>query len=333
MKDGLPDAVADAADASDVALDAAVAEQQKRHAEGIAASSDTDALPPAPAPAAPAPENEGRISELEARLAAEQQRVRSLQGRIDSQGPTMAAQISELKDTVKALQADLTQAKKVPAHLRNLSAEERKMLSDDGDLSIEVRQAKGYTDEAKEHFDAKIAAMEQRQTESDRAREAEAIKSEANAYKDRFFAKLEVIAPGATALDANPVFRAWLPTPDPDSLTGATFEAKAQDAYARGDIKAVKAVTDVFYATDPGRRIQSDLAAQVKPSNAPGNEPPVEQKGNWFTEDAIAEFYHYQNLRRPVQGRDGKDLTPEEMKKLENDIEDAVANDRVRVGR
>ena len=276
----------------------------------------------APAPVPVAPGAPGSVEFLQHQLATEQQRYRTLQGQMDSQGPQMAAEIKSLRAEIAASRQPA--APTVAPAMSLLKPEEREVYGG-SELPAEVRMAGGMIDAATGTLNQKSAAMEQRIDEM----EQQAIESQRQARIAAVMNSVEPLFPGASRLNHDQQFNAWLNNADPRSGTGSTYSDRGSDAFARGDIYAIADLMHEYQAAG-GLVVAPAVAAQIRPAQtmAAGTITPLEPV--MVTESEIVRFNEDRVRNRCM--KNGVLMTDDEIANTAQIIDQAIAEGRVTAG-
>ena len=142
-----------------------------------------------------------------------------------------------------------------------------------------------------------------------------------------FEAQLLKAVPDFEQINADPAWIEWLNEVDP--LIRGPRRAVAQQAYANGDVEAVKSYVDLWRKSQapaqpaPAVSRQQELQRQVQPSRATTSAPSSGAKKTYTMSEAEALFNRIQHLT--AQGR------IDEAKRLDAEISAAYAEGRISV--
>ena len=337
----IPDRVMRQMEKDEKAQQAEIAAQKVREAAQVAPDDEPEGepqpepLPPAPAPApTPAPtaqpvpsDSEARAKALEAQLQLERQRNLTLQGKINALGPQTAQAMKELREELAALKKDrqAQQVPAVPAYLQHLEPEEREVYAG-GKLPPELRMARGEIDAATAPLMAELAAQ---RAEIENMRRG-ATEQQTSSHVSRVMSEVSKQVPGATEINADPLFDAWLDNADPRSMTGSTLRERGETSLNRGDVTGVVELMKEFLGT--GLVTDPRIMGQIKPGVSgvtPVVKPPQVVR---IPESEAAQFFQDKNRGRCVNA-DGSLMTQAQVSEIEKVIDLAMAEGRIILGR
>lgn len=190
-------------------------------------------------------------SELESKLKAALARFETLEGKYKAEVPRLneekrelETKIAELSEKLESLTREPPKPSK-PAWQRELSDEEAAEFTDEKEaLGISGRAIKGILDETnqktKEEMLRRINAIETQL----KAGRAEIHKQAEQERMRDFFARVEKQAPGASKLDDDDRFQAFLDTADEES--GRTWRELGESSVRAGDVRRTAEIYNTF---------------------------------------------------------------------------------------
>lgn len=266
----------------------------------------TDAVATTDAPAAPT-EQPAQPEQPAAPAVSEEtweQRYKVLQGKYNAEVPSLQRDLRALTDKVKTLEVEA--AKTPPEKL--VKAEE---VDQYGEQFIDMvqRAAEEKFAPERQQLTAKIEELE--------ARLNTVAGAQDKATQANFFKALNDVAPDWEAVDADEAWQKWLGEYDPKARRQR--QSLLDDALLAHDATYVASMISDWKAQRQART--PNLASLAAPSTAKTNTPPAPAKKVWTKADVDA-FY-----REAAKPRNSK-YTPEEVVRIEQDIESAVREGR-----
>lgn len=270
-------------------------------------------VPPAPEPEAATPTPPTTSEETWER------RFKSLQGKYNAEVPRLHADLKDLRAQLDALkQAQQAPAPKTPEPL----VTEKDVETFGSDL-LDVIDRKAR-EVARSMVDAETAELK---AENQRLNEQLSGVAERQVTNDQrgYFVELSRQVPDWETVNVDPGFMDWLA--EVDALSGAPRQAYLDSAFNAHDVARTAALFNAYKATlapapqqTPARR---ELERQVAPTPSKGNasNPPASASEKVYSLREIETFYH-----DVAQGK----YSPDEAKRVENEIDLAVATGRVR---
>lgn len=278
------------------------------------------ALEPAPEPVPAAPV---ASSDVPPEVPEEkwEHKYRRLQGKYDAEVPRLHAQLREMQTAIQQMQH--AQQAPPPSPVPEKAAEPEKYVSDEDIVTfgedyvdLQRRVALDTTRELRKQVELLKAQMAQQGSQVQTV---------------TFESQLAQAVPDFKDINVDPAWIEWLNEFDP--LLRAPRRAIAQQAYARGDVDAVKSYVELFKQAHgappapppepqkPSR--QQELQRQVQPSRASASAPTTGAKKTYTMGEAEALFNRISHLT--AQGR------IDEAKRLDAEISAAYAEGRISV--
>lgn len=331
MKNGIPDAVAKQAAESEAAMEEAAAQAAGQSAvmaldEGHpdtppASASRLESIATEQAAAAPgAAGTNQRLRELEQALALEQQRNRTLIGRIDAHRP----ELEHMRAEIEALKTSQASARpSVPAYAALLSEEERKEFENENEaLGVSGRAVLGVMRNELGQLTSTLNAIR-----------GELAQTQAAQASDAIWDRVEQMIPGAKAINTGG--GTWLLfLEEVDAVSQRTYGNLAQGAYNAGDVQRLASIIETYqqrYGTaDQANADMASLAGHLRPQRIRGDSAPAGgqahvQEKPMLKESEITAFY-----RDLTMGK--YDTNPTLAKRIEAEIDAANAEGRIAVG-
>ena len=271
---------------------------------------------PNPEPAQEKPVVEDKVGD-DAEVEKLRQRYSSLQGKYNSEVPRLTAQMRELEARLqKANEANMQlheALSKQDASNRYLTKEDTNTFGED--MVDLVRRG------AREEMRGYYAAAERMRREMDelKARVDQNSQQAASAATGAFYADLSRDCPDWESQDRDPEFISWLQEPDP--ILGISRQDALNAATARMDGHRVAAIFNAYRTMKQQKSKSNPLARQVSPERSAAA-PSTSQGAHVWTQSEIAQVYEL--------ARRGE-ITRDQFKELEKEIDAAVASGQVRV--
>lgn len=258
----------------------------------------------------------GEKVEEDAEVEKLRQRYSSLQGKYNSEVPRLNAQVRELEARLQQL-AEANQklqedAAKQEASRGYLTKED--VASYGNEMIDFVRR--GAREEMKEYNT--FASRMQREVDQLKAQVAQNSQQAASYATSTFYADLSRDCPGWETQDKDQEFISWLQEADP--ILGVSRQDALNAATERLDGHRVAAIFNAYRTLKQQKSHSNPLARQVSPERSTAAAPTAPQEHIW-TQAKIAEVYEL--------ARRGE-ITKDEFKALEQEIDAAVANGKVR---
>lgn len=271
---------------------------------------------PEPAPAAPVASTD--VPHPEPQEVPEEKwehKYRRLQGKYDAEVPRLHAQVRELQGVLAQMQQQM-QAPPPPAEQPK---EPDKYVSDEdvanyGEDFVDIQRR--ITLDATRDLRKQVEELK-----------AQLAQQGSQVQSVSFEARLLKAVPDFEQINADPAWIEWLNEVDP--LIRGPRRAVAQQAYANGDVEAVKSYVDLWRKSQapaqpaPAVSRQQELQRQVQPSRATTSAPSSGAKKTYTMGEAEALFNRIQHLT--AQGR------IDEAKRLDAEISAAYAEGRISV--
>ena len=296
----------------------AAAQRKVDQAKALMQAPPPASIPDNPTPPPPAaPTDSEKLAQLEAKnvelakqLETEKQRSSTFKGRLDSQVPTLQAQLKTAADEKAALEAKLN-AKVEAGVLTSLTDEERRLVGD-GLLEVTSKIAREI---ATQEIDGKLKPLNER---------TEVI---ARQHEAQYFATLDELVPNWEIQNDDPEFNDWLKQLDPASQRTRLDLLKRAEAGRQG-----YRVAEIFRAYNEEREIgardQPPPAKQpsIDPRSGGGEQLPAgEPDVKLWKRSEISKFYA-DRKSGVYRGREA------EARKIESDILAASREGRIREG-
>jgi hypothetical protein len=214
---------------------------------------------------------------------------------------------SKLQDKLEQLKTELREeyAKaqqpvepQMPAHLANLTAEERQAYENEP-LPPEARMAQGMVSATERRLRSEIEAMKAQHAEemkaiSEARQKADAQSNEAKVWDavNELRAR-EGLPPNAHLFETQPEIQPWLQERDPDNVFGKTRGEVGWGFVESGDVASLhKFVLDGEKQTvaSDDEAVPAEVAAQVKPAPVRGQARPTTTQKPIINADAIRYF-------------------------------------------
>jgi hypothetical protein len=248
----------------------------------------------------------------------------SLNGKYEAEVPRLHSQVRELNQQVQQLIAENATIKAAPA-------------------AEPVKAPSLITEQDKEAFGPDLIDLIERATESKvstfRQREEQLIgqikelqgqlgdvsERQVMSDKDRFLMSLSQRVPDWEALNVDQGFLAWLSEVDP--VYGIPKQAALTNAYEALDLNRVSTVFEAYKKlvtpAQPGKQKNQELQRQVAPTRSRASSPDPADSNNQriFSQQEIGQFY--EDVRRG-------NVSPEDAVRIENEINAAAAEGRIR---
>lgn len=257
-----------------------------------------------------------------------EQRYRSYQGHADAELAKMQRAVRESQDRQAQLEHQLNQALQAlkeketppePDYETLVTQADRDTYGEDF-VDLQERVAKKTMATFRKAWDAERQALIRRMDELEQQLTG-VSQNVGKTVAERFYERLAQLVPDWEQTNNDDGFLAWLRESDP--LTGVQRQALLDDAGQRFDVDRVVAIFNA-YKPPVQKTPDKSLQRQVSPSKSrAGNSAPVtstDGKRIW-TNSEIEQFYD-----RVVRGR----ISPEEAAKTENEINQAMAEGRIR---
>ena len=280
---------------------------------------DTHPAPePSPEPVQAAPVASTDVPHPEPQEVPEEKwehKYRRLQGKYDAEVPRLHAQVRELQGVLAQMQQQM-QAPPPPAEQPK---EPDKYVSDEdvanyGEDFVDIQRR--ITLDATRELRKQVEELK-----------AQLAQQGSQVQSVSFEARLLKAVPDFEQINADPAWIEWLNEVDP--LIRGPRRAIAQQAYANGDVEAVKSYVDLWRKSQapaqpaPAVSRQQELQRQVQPSRATTSAPSSGAKKTYTMGEAEALFNRIQHLT--AQGR------IDEAKRLDAEISAAYAEGRISV--
>lgn len=276
--------------------------------------------PPAPEPSPePAPTTQVASSDVSSEVPEEkwEHKYRRLQGKYDAEVPRLHQQVKELQAALQQMQHQAQQPPPPPAPEK--PAEPERYVSDEdvanyGEDFVDIQRR--ITLDATRELRKQVEELK-----TQLAQQGSQVQSVS------FEARLLKAVPDFEQINADPAWIEWLNEVDP--LIRGPRRAVAQQAYANGDVEAVKSYVDLWRKSQapaqpaPTVSRQQELQRQVQPSRATTSAPSSGAKKTYTLGEAEALFNRIQHLT--AQGR------IDEAKRLDAEISAAYAEGRISV--
>ena len=280
---------------------------------------DTHPAPePSPEPVTAAPVASTDVPHPEPQEVPEEKwehKYRRLQGKYDAEVPRLHAQVRELQGVLAQMQQQM-QAPPPPAEQPK---EPDKYVSDEdvanyGEDFVDIQRR--ITLDATRDLRKQVEDLK-----------AQLAQQGSQVQSVSFEARLLKAVPDFEQINADPAWIEWLDEVDP--LIRGPRRAIAQQAYANGDVEAVKSYVDLWRKSQapaqpaPAVSRQQELQRQIQPSRATTSAPSSGGKKTYTMSEAEALFSRIQHLT--AQGR------IDEAKRLDAEISAAYAEGRISV--
>lgn len=276
--------------------------------------------PPAPEPSPePAPTTQVASSDVSSEVPEEkwEHKYRRLQGKYDAEVPRLHQQVKELQAAIQQMQHQAQQPPPPPAPEK--PAEPERYVSDEdvanyGEDFVDIQRR--ITLDATRELRKQVEELK-----------AQLAQQGSQVQSVSFEARLLKAVPDFEQINADPAWIEWLNEVDP--LIRGPRRAVAQQAYANGDVEAVKSYVDLWRKSQapaqpaPAVSRQQELQRQVQPSRATTSAPSSGAKKTYTLGEAEALFNRIQHLT--AQGR------IDEAKRLDAEISAAYAEGRISV--
>jgi hypothetical protein len=232
-------------------------------------------------------------------------KYRRLQGKYDAEVPRLHQQVKALQAALQQMQHQIQQAPPPPPP-------EKPANYGEDFVDIQRRITLDATRELRKQVEELKAQL---------AQQGSQVQSVS------FEARLLKAVPDFEQINADPAWIEWLDEVDP--LIRGPRRAIAQQAYANGDVEAVKSYVDLWRKSQapaqpaPAVSRQQELQRQVQPSRATISAPSSGAKKTYTMSEAEALFNRIQHLT--AQGR------IDEAKRLDAEISAAYAEGRISV--
>ena len=273
---------------------------------------------PSPEPVTAAPVASTDVPHPEPQEVPEEKwehKYRRLQGKYDAEVPRLHAQVRELQGVLAQMQQQM-QAPPPPAEQPK---EPDKYVSDEdvanyGEDFVDIQRR--ITLDATRELRKQVEELK-----------AQLAQQGSQVQSVSFEARLLKAVPDFEQINADPAWIEWLNEVDP--LIRGPRRAIAQQAYANGDVEAVKSYVDLWRKSQapaqpaPAVSRQQELQRQVQPSRATTSAPSSGAKKTYTMSEAEALFNRIQHLT--AQGR------IDEAKRLDAEISAAYAEGRISV--
>ena len=273
---------------------------------------------PSPEPVTAAPVASTDVPHPEPQEVPEEKwehKYRRLQGKYDAEVPRLHAQVRELQGVLAQMQQQM-QAPPPPAEQPK---EPDKYVSDEdvanyGEDFVDIQRR--ITLDATRELRKQVEELK-----------AQLAQQGSQVQSVSFEARLLKAVPDFEQINADPAWIEWLNEVDP--LIRGPRRAIAQQAYANGDVEAVKSYVDLWRKSQapaqpaPAVSRQQELQRQVQPSRATTSAPSSGAKKTYTMGEAEALFNRIQHLT--AQGR------IDEAKRLDAEISAAYAEGRISV--
>lgn len=268
---------------------------------------------PEPAPAAPVASTDVPPEVPEEKW---EHKYRRLQGKYDAEVPRLHQQVKELQAALQQMQHHIQQAPPPPS---DKPAEPERYVSDEdvanyGEDFVDIQRR--ITLDATRELRKQVEELK-----TQLAQQGSQVQSVS------FEARLLKAVPDFEQINADPAWIEWLNEVDP--LIRGPRRAIAQQAYANGDVEAVKSYVDLWRKSQapaqpaPAVSREQELKRQVQPSRATTSAPSSGAKKTYTLGEAEALFNRIQSLT--AQGR------IDEAKRLDAEISAAYAEGRISV--
>lgn len=269
---------------------------------------------PEPAPAAPVASTDVPPEVPEEKW---EHKYRRLQGKYDAEVPRLHQQVKELQAALQQMQHQVQQAPPPPPP--ETPAEPERYVSDEdvanyGEDFVDIQRR--ITLDATRELRKQVEELK-----------AQLAQQGSQVQSVSFEARLLKAVPDFEQINADPAWIEWLNEVDP--LIRGPRRAIAQQAYANGDVEAVKSYVDLWRKSQapaqpaPTVSRQQELQRQVQPSRATASAPSSGAKKTYTLGEAEALFNRIQHLT--AQGR------IDEAKRLDAEISAAYAEGRISV--
>ena len=244
-------------------------------------------------------------------------KYRRLQGKYDAEVPRLHQQVKELQAALQQMQHQVQQAPPPPPP--ETPAEPERYVSDEdvanyGEDFVDIQRR--ITLDATRELRKQVEELK-----------AQLAQQGSQVQSVSFEARLLKAVPDFEQINADPAWIEWLNEVDP--LIRGPRRAVAQQAYANGDVEAVKSYVDLWRKSQapaqpaPTVSRQQELQRQVQPSRATASAPASGAKKTYTLGEAEALFNRIQSLT--AQGR------IDEAKRLDAEISAAYAEGRISV--
>lgn len=269
------------------------------------ADAPSPAAPPAPDTTPPSPEPPAAVPPA-VTDATWEQRFKVLQGKYNAEVPKLHAEVKALTEKVNTLRAAAQVAQ--PAQL--VKPEEIDKYGPDF-IDMVRRAAEESFGPERDALKATIAQLE--------AKLSGVAGHQEQAAQQAFFDALSAAAPDWEAVDQDDSWKQWLAQYDADARN--TRQAILDDAIKARDASFVASMIAKWKAQRQART--PSLAALAEPASSRATPPSEPTKKIWSKAEVDA-FY-----REAAKPRNGK-YTPEQIVRIEQDIESAVREGRYR---
>ena len=305
----------------------AVAEIEAKIAEEVAAQEAAAVTPPAPenqpqetptetpaAPVADIPKTPDTLPEIN----VWEQRYKSLEGKYRAEVPRLHAEIKELGQKLE----QTTRETPKDDHITETSVSPEDVENYGQDLiDLIQRQAKATSASLQSRLDQ--LAQENAQLKQQLSGVSESV---ASTTQQTVLTQLAKYVPNWEQVNVDPEFIKWLA--DFDQMSGSTRQDLLNAAFEAGDAHRLGVIFQAYLKTKPQAPATpkpNPLEKQVAPGNSRNgsqipNANPHERI--WKAED-IAAFYD--------EARTGNNYSPDEIRKIEKEIDLAVAEGRVKM--
>ncbi|HET6455084.1 MAG TPA: hypothetical protein VFI02_11825 [Armatimonadota bacterium] len=253
---------------------------------------------------------------------------RTLKGKYDVEVPRLSYQTRTLEKMLADARSTPTipTEPEVPAHLRNLTKEEREEWAEEQD-NVQLRMARGVVETEVDKLRRERATLETRIADL----ESRNVQAESQNRIMPIWDKIEELSPGAKMIDKeDPGWAEFLGRSDPDSATGATYGETGKALLDLGKAKDVAALIDTYRATTDG--VASRVVAQIKPKTTRARVEPEATKVETVKLSEIKRFLDDRHRGRCKKG-DGTSMTEAEMNTIQEIFDKAEDEGRINVNR
>ncbi len=303
---------------------AALEQQLQAPVGGPEPDGQTEDTSPTPEPSPePAPAAHVASTDVPPEVPEEkwEHKYRRLQGKYDAEVPRLHQQVKELQAALQQMQHQIQQVPPPPPPppAPEKPAEPERYVSDEdvanyGEDFVDIQRR--ITLDATRELRKQVEELK-----TQLAQQGSQVQSVS------FEARLLKAVPDFEQINADPAWIEWLNEVDP--LIRGPRRAVAQQAYANGDVEAVKSYVDLWRKSQapaqpaPAVSRQQELQRQVQPSRASASAPSSGAKKTYTLGEAEALFNRIQHLT--AQGR------IDEAKRLDAEISAAYAEGRISV--